>query len=678
MKKFFTVLAALVLSLTIANAQVGGNQIMKSSGDLVSKRSGIGLKSLNPQKVRSTPNRIALDSDEHLIGFYTTDDLPDLSSGEGYIGMYSNPGQLKAGVIFENEVLTKRVGGQITKVRFALAAPVKVANVEVRTCTPNYYISDEPVSSVDLSSTSTNIGWNEVTLTTPVTVEEGMYYLVSFEYTQTDDPNVPAAWPLVTDMELKTDITPQYGFLLYGYWPDYGVTDWFTMGNDYGNLCIQAVVKGGSMVDNDIALKNLTLDKYASKGDELAYSFNIKSDGNAIPSSYVLNITVDGEVVKTLDTPIALTSGNQKISGTLTLPTDISMGSHKFAVKVATINGNVPTQNTDDDTLEATFTIYEGSATRQMHLVENYTSVKCTYCPLGHDLLEKLQELYPGKYAWVAIHGAGMGSDPFYLSDGSTDFIENFSMPTGSAYPSAGFDRYILDDPDLNSYGTIGIGLGYSSFYQETAAKMIDAAVTDAYSKIPAFVNVDIATNYNEATKTLDIRVLGDGVSGANQLLDGNRLTVYLTEDGLVSTQLNNGKYDNDFVHNNVLRKIINEYPWGDNINWISDSSYENDFTVKLDNSWNAANMHVVAFISGSYAVWKDGDWYYANYGDAYVNNANMVKVGNSTGISKAISDTNVTEISRYTTDGRRISTPVKGLNIIKMSDGTARKVMVK
>ncbi len=678
MKKIFTLLAALVLSLTIANAQVGGNQIRKSSGDLVNKRPGIGLKSLNPKKERSTPNRIALDSDEHIVGFYTTDDLPDLSSGEGYIGMYSNPGQLKAGVIFEDDVLAKRVGGKITKVRFALAVPVAVANVEIRSCTPYFYISDEPLSSVDLSSTQTNIGWNEVTLTNPVTIEDGMYYLVSFEYTQTGDPNDPSAWPLVTDMELKTDITPEYGFLLYGYWPDYGVTDWFTMGSDYGNLIIQAVVKGGSMVDDDIALKNLTLDKYASKGTDLAYSFNIKSDGNALPASYVLNITVDGNTVQTLDTPIALTSGNQKYNGKLTLPSDIAMGSHRFAVRVATINGTAPTQNIDDDTLEGTFTIYEGTATRQMHLIENFTSVQCTYCPLGHDLLEKMQEMYPNKYAWVAMHGAGMGKDPFYLTDGSSDFIEYFSMPTGSGYPSAGFDRYIIDDPTLNSYGTIGIGLGYSSFYQETAASMIDAALMEAYSKIPAFVDVNIATEYNEAAKELTIKVYGNGVNGANQLLDGNRLTVYLTEDGLVSTQLNNGKYDNDYVHNNVLRKIINEYAWGDEVNWTSDSSYENDFTVKLDNEWNAKNMHVVAFISGSYAVWKNEDWYYADYGDAYVNNANMVKVGSSTGISKTISDSNVTEQSRYTIDGRQLTTPVKGLNIVKMSDGTTRKVIVK
>ncbi|WP_024998461.1 hypothetical protein [Prevotella falsenii] len=35
-------------------------------------------------------------------------------------------------------------------------------------------------------------------------------------------------------------------------------------------------------------------------------------------------------------------------------------------------------------------------------------------------------------------------------------------------------------------------------------------------------------------------------------------------------------------------------------------------------------------------------------------------------------------EVARYTVDGRRISTPQRGLNIVKMSDGSTAKVLVK
>lgn len=49
-----------------------------------------------------------------------------------------------------------------------------------------------------------------------------------------------------------------------------------------------------------------------------------------------------------------------------------------------------------------------------------------------------------------------------------------------------------------------------------------------------------------------------------------------------------------------------------------------------------------------------------------------------STGITEINSSTNAVEVSRFTADGKRISVPQKGINIIHMSDGSTRKVVVK
>lgn len=49
-----------------------------------------------------------------------------------------------------------------------------------------------------------------------------------------------------------------------------------------------------------------------------------------------------------------------------------------------------------------------------------------------------------------------------------------------------------------------------------------------------------------------------------------------------------------------------------------------------------------------------------------------------STGITEINSSTNAVEVSRFTADGKRISAPQKGINIIHMSDGSTRKVVVK
>ena len=46
-------------------------------------------------------------------------------------------------------------------------------------------------------------------------------------------------------------------------------------------------------------------------------------------------------------------------------------------------------------------------------------------------------------------------------------------------------------------------------------------------------------------------------------------------------------------------------------------------------------------------------------------------------GIEDVTTDADAFEVARYTLDGRCISAPVPGVNIVRYSDGTVRKVMV-
>ena len=49
-----------------------------------------------------------------------------------------------------------------------------------------------------------------------------------------------------------------------------------------------------------------------------------------------------------------------------------------------------------------------------------------------------------------------------------------------------------------------------------------------------------------------------------------------------------------------------------------------------------------------------------------------------TSGIDSVILNPDAMEVSRYSADGQRLAVPVKGLNIVKYSDGSARKVVVK
>ena len=49
-----------------------------------------------------------------------------------------------------------------------------------------------------------------------------------------------------------------------------------------------------------------------------------------------------------------------------------------------------------------------------------------------------------------------------------------------------------------------------------------------------------------------------------------------------------------------------------------------------------------------------------------------------ASGIDKVTTSTNAKEVSRYSANGKRLSAPAKGLNIVKYSDGSVKKVVVQ
>lgn len=663
MKKTLLCVVALLLSVTAIDAQVV-TVGKKAPARIVSKK--VAEVRSDIKKAPSASTRIQLEQDERIMGFYNTNDLD--MEGTSSLGLSAAPGRYRVGGILQ---AGKFVGGQMTKVRFALAESVGNTNVAVYTVDlATGSLSQQPVASVDLTSTTS--GWNDVTLDNPITIEANTGYLVTYDYQQNSTYNytymqyVADNYPVLVDYMVNPYGADPDGFLVYG---DLGQgTGWYSMAGGYGNVCVQAVVKGGNIVDNDIALSTLTVSKpFYKNGDNVDFSLLIKSDGDVMPTSYTLNVAVDGNTVTTLNTPVTMTSLYQPVTGSFTL-TGLEAGNHVLSVSVADIDGTKPTANVDDDVISANAKVYTTTLARQMNLVEQFTSTNCQFCPVGTNLLEEIQKLRDDVVI-VAEHNYIMGNtDPFITDESNAYSVRYFS----GGLPSAAFNRYYVTDSSINSDGTVGLGISFQggTAVNPQMAKVFSESVIDASNDaIPTFATVDINTSYDETTRQLTVIVSGEALEKFNELVEDAILTVYLTEDGLLARQT--GVSGNE-VHNNVLRDVITE-TWGDNLIWTDVTHYSNTYTVTLDNSWDAENMHVVASIGRPVTD-------YSAVNDEWVNNANVAKVGgNSTGISGVVTpDENATEVARYALDGTQLSAPTKGINIIKMSDGTTRKVIVK
>ena len=67
-------------------------------------------------------------------------------------------------------------------------------------------------------------------------------------------------------------------------------------------------------------------------------------------------------------------------------------------------------------------------------------------------------------------------------------------------------------------------------------------------------------------------------------------------------------------------------------------------------------------------------DYLLSDFGDYF---ENIVEF-EATGIDKTTTSTEVEEVARYSVNGQRLSAPTKGLNIVKYSDGSVKKVAVR
>lgn len=669
MKKLLLPLIAFMLSATAVTAQKKAPFTFKAlAGTAKMEAQAPVLKSLDKQKVAKAPMK-ALAENQKYMGPFEGDEL-NYQDGGG-LGLPTAPGKLKVAALLDPSYVAKFNGGKVVAIRFGLAYAAGSCRVFMLPVDGEGNVAD--ADAVSQNKAGTKYGWNTVNLTKPYTISADgtSTFLLGFEYTQKNTNDGQSynneCYPLNTG-----GTGYDGGFFCYGKLSQQG-TGWYNMGSQYGCIAVQAIVeKDGGFDVIDAVMDGVMVNPYVKKGGTGVVTFGAHCFGKEI-SNAVFGIKVNGSEVASVTAPEALTSETKAFQAQVKLPEDLKYQDNELSVYVKSLEGAAPTEYTADDESKATFKAFTDTVAHQKNLLEHFTSQYCTYCPLGYDVLNKLMELR-NDLAWVSIHGDMGGTDVYTLDDGK--YISEF---TGGSYTTGGIPRAALNryyEPAAASDAWLAYNLGYRD--ATTGAKILSAVVDASKVSVPAFASVNIASNYDKATKKLTVKVSGDAVSDFADVFGSDAvLTVYLTENGLVSKQLNQGTWIQEYPHNHVLRAILTE-PLGDAVTW-SGNKFENDYNVTLDNDWNADNMDIVAFISRP--IKMQGNQYTTAADDAYVTNTNMVKLGSSTtginGVNAGI-DTSATEVARYTVDGRRVSAPVKGLNIVKMSDGRTMKVIVK
>lgn len=687
MNRILLSLCALMLSASAANAQYLTSSVQLSKHNMVTAKAGnvklhnvvdpsqvnVAKKNLAPQKVNANQKTVGVSGSETMLGGVG---LP--GAGSKVKGIYS---------AIDASYLSKFKGAKIVGARYlingSLGSSAQVELYNMNGESPVLYTSkaaSQKVSTLKSDQSGFDQQWNEVIFDKALDINDVTTgVVVGYTYTQkTTKKNgefTDECYPIAVGQ--GTD-----GLLAYGnLGQDATKEGWFQVSSEYV-ACIQLIVEQEGGFPDDLGIAQVATNPMLKPDEKLPFEFYVNNFGSKACTNASFDVLLDNKSVAELTLPKDGSIGDEyvKLGASLDLSEyNLENGAHVLGVKVKKVNGEDPSGDTSDDVAAAQFRVYTETTARQYNLVEQFTSTSCVYCPYGYDALRALSKSRDD-IAWVAIHGLQNEKypDPYIVSD--ADAILGYST---NGFPSANFNRF---------------NLGGNLIATTIAAEDADGFATQMGSVLdqedelaPSVVNLQMETNLtvgdnpNLKDATLNITVTGKGVKGAGKILEGATLGLYVTENGEKSKQYSPNGWITTYNHENVLRVIGTQNPWGDVITWNGDEfvmSYEVTIPKKQYNyNENKNTLNAVAFVSLPFVVTVDGKNYYnADLNNVWVNQCQFLQLpkGQATAIKGVETSENATVVARYAADGSEVSAPVKGINILKLSDGTTRKVVVK
>ena len=443
----------------------------------------------------------------------------------------------------------------------------------------------------------------------------------------------------------------------------------------YMNAAIRGIASGDKFPDGDVGLISLSSgnDYYVECNSPATYQAKIRNYSPETVKSMEFSVSVNGKesdnvVLNDLNVP------SHEIT-TIDVPgVKINHeGNLDVKLTVKKVNGVDDSDVADNDMTSSSFAYREGGQIlRRNVLLEQFTSE-------GYSEAEFVDESYKEFLAdqsnviWVKHHVKTKGG---FVDQFVTDFEKKYVSLYGGAstfFPAACFDR-------MKFLGMQDPGPAY--FVESNVAF---EAMLGNVNLIPSFAELNVRPKHNEADNTITVKV---NLNTQANVMPGQtdlRLTTWLVEDGIVSTEQKG--VSGEYIQDGVIRAVLSEDVWGDKVD-ISSYSASKEYSIAVDPKWNLANMRVVSFLSN----YDPSNKVYQLY------NSRESKVQVSSGISSVVrtpdsmvtvTDGNVEAINGNTLvgvhdlSGRSFTGKnlPKGMYIVTVSDGkqqSAVKVVVK
>ena len=548
-------------------------------------------------------------------------------------------------------------GKTINAIRFGLVAQNATnAKVWIASQLPTTIDGTNCIQVVDVPASELGKSNIDVALTSPYAIPtEGVY--VGYTFTITSVVYQADAYPI-----LVTGNDESNALILR---TKNNVPNWTDMvGQGFGKLFLQVLLEG-EFADNLVTPLNFG-PIYAKTGESAITDVTLTNMGITPISNIDYTISTDrlagAEQHLDLESPIAFSS---KGVATVSIPTEENQSIKNKILTITKVNGNV----NEAENKTVSFTLYSLSEIIDRNVVvEEYTGTGCGWCPRGLIGMEKLRNNFGDRFVGIGIHRYN-SSDAMYIS--------SYAPVSFSGAPSCRIDRGKAIDPYYGSDEDICDDFSVEMAIPGLGSVEVNGMFDENFTKVEATAT---AKALFDGTYSLEFALVADGLKGSSSAWNQSNYYYQYSASQLpedLSIFGSGGKYGKSSItgwtFNDVA--IASSYIGGSNkVEKQTLTSGENavfSYTLTLPTKTTLKNallkdqIYVVAILVDS---------------NGKIVNAAKKKVEEYTpsAIQTINKDTNATEKARYTLDGHEISAPQHGINIVKMSDGTVRKVTVK
>lgn len=555
-------------------------------------------------------------------------------------------------------------GAKVSGIRFHLLDDQYTTDVSAWTSTT---LGDTPTGEIvdvdNIVVATSEDAWNEVRFTTPVEIPaEGLYCGYSLTITQVASMVQGSTHPIACGDESSA----AEGGFFYRFTGSHAQTDWEDESSEM-SLCMQVIltdVSGGA----SISLPEYIITKPGEKAIAKMTVYN-RTGGSTltVEYNYSLNgITGTGTATNDNANPLVGAANDFDIE----LPAIAETGEYPLTVELTKVNGN---DNANDNAQATTTIAVTDLDIKHRAVVEEYTGAWCGNCPRGYVAMEYMAEKYPDDFIGLAYHSSDIME--------ASNVTEPQSVP---GYPAAYLDRsgsYI--DPYFGSgENEMGIEQDWLDRCNQIAPGAIE--VEAEMTLDGQYIDVTSRTAFvmsNAKGFTVAYALLADGLTGTGRnWQQSNYYSGY-------SSSLDIDTWDQFFNGGNYVTVPFND------VVIIAPDSRGVAGSIPDTNTAGEWNEHEYRFTVA--------DAHSLLYDVSLVQDINKLRVVamllNADGEIVNAAKCNVTilpgtvgvndltdsmeepvEVARYSIDGRLLTEPERGVNIVKMSDGTAHKEIVK